>query len=157
MIKKIILWILIISCMIAIFHFSSQKADESKKTSSGFIITVIRLIDVNNTLSPGEIKNISESITTLVRKTAHFSIYAILGILVALLFFEYGIQGKKKVLFTVLWVFLYACSDEFHQTFVEGRSGEIRDIVIDTAGGFCGAVFITMITAFVKRIHKRSD
>lgn len=151
MFKKIILWVLIISCMAAIFAFSSQKATESKKTSSSFITTVIRLLDINKTLSQESIENIAEEITTIVRKSAHFFIYALLGLLVALLFSQYGFKGKRQLLFAVLWVLLYACSDEFHQTFVEGRSGEIRDVLIDTAGGFCGAAFIAM----VKRLYKR--
>lgn len=157
MFKKIILWMLVISCMVTIFAFSSQEATESKKTSSKFITSVIRLLDVNKSLSHQEIENIAEKITTLVRKSAHFSIYALLGLLVALLFSQYGIVGKRQLLFAVLWVFLYACSDEFHQTFVEGRSGEVRDILIDTAGGFCGAGFIIMVVALIKRIHKRRD
>ena len=32
-------------------------------------------------------------------------------------------------------VLLYACSDEIHQTFVAGRSGEVLDVLIDTIGG----------------------
>lgn len=30
--------------------------------------------------------------------------------------------------------FLYACTDEFHQTFVDGRSGTPRDVAIDSIG-----------------------
>ena len=30
--------------------------------------------------------------------------------------------------------FLYAVSDEFHQSFVPGRSASIRDVLIDTIG-----------------------
>ena len=155
MVKKLILWLLVISCMIAIFAFSSQEATESKKTSSLFITTVIRFFDINNSLSQNVIENIAEKITTLVRKSAHFSIYALLGLLVAMLFSQYGFKRGNQLLFAVLWAFLYACSDEFHQTFVAGRSGEIRDVLIDTAGGFCGAVFIIMMTTLIKRKCKR--
>ncbi len=155
MVKKVILWILVISCMGTIFAFSAQEATESKETSSRFITVVIRFFDINNSLSQERIENIAEKITTFVRKSAHFSIYALLGLLVALLFSQYGVIGKRQLIFSVLWVLLYACSDEFHQTFVEGRSGEIRDVLIDTAGGFCGAVFIIMMTALIKRICKR--
>lgn len=157
MFKKIILWVLVLSCMGAIFAFSSQEATESKKTSSRFITAVIRFFDINNSLSQDSIENIAEKITTFVRKSAHFSIYALLGALVALLFSQYGLKGKRQIFFAVLWVLLYACSDEFHQTFVKGRSGEVRDVLIDTAGGFCGAAFVITIIALVKRIRKRRD
>ena len=157
MVKKLVLWLLVISCMSVIFAFSSQEATESEKTSSRFITVVVRLLDINNSLSQESIENIAEKITTFVRKSAHFSIYALLGTLVALLLSQYSLKGKRQLLFAVLWVLLYACSDEFHQTFVEGRSGEIRDVLIDTAGGFCGAAFIITIKALVKRICKRRD
>lgn len=157
MVKKLVLWLLVISCMSVIFAFSSQEATESKKTSSRFITVVVRLLDINNSLSQESIENIAENITTFVRKSAHFSIYALLGALVALLLSQYGLKGKRQLLFAVLWVLLYACSDEFHQTFVEGRSGEIRDVLIDTAGGFCGAAFIITMTTLIKRICKRRD
>jgi VanZ family protein len=34
----------------------------------------------------------------------------------------------------VLLAFAYACSDEYHQTFVDGRTGTVRDVGIDTIG-----------------------
>ena len=42
----------------------------------------------------------------------------------------------------ILFVFLYACTDEFHQLFIEGRSGRFRDVLIDTAGGFLCYIII---------------
>ena len=74
-----------------------------------------------------------------VRKCAHFTIYLILGILVISLLSEYRILNFKTVLYTLLIVFLYACSDEFHQLFVSGRSSEIGDVLIDSSGGFIGS------------------
>ena len=38
----------------------------------------------------------------------------------------------------VLFVFGYACSDEFHQYFIEGREAAFRDVMIDTSGGIVG-------------------
>lgn len=43
---------------------------------------------------------------------------------------------------------LYAVSDEFHQLFVSGRSGEIRDIIIDS----CAATFGVFMLRFSVRI-----
>ncbi len=38
---------------------------------------------------------------------------------------------------TIIICFIYAALDEFHQTFVAGRDGNIRDVFIDTSGSFC--------------------
>ena len=52
------------------------------------------------------------------------------------------------------WIFciLYAMSDEFHQLFVPGRSGEIRDICIDSLGALLGIIIMTCVISIVKFI-----
>ena len=58
---------------------------------------------------------------------------------------------KKVVVSAVISSAVYAATDEFHQLFVEGRSGEIRDILIDTSGALTGALlFIIMVYAWRK-------
>ena len=42
-------------------------------------------------------------------------------------------------------VLLYACSDEVHQTFVAGRSGEVLDVLIDTVGGSLATILYYLI------------
>ena len=46
---------------------------------------------------------------------------------------------------------VYAATDEFHQGFVDGRSPGVRDVFIDTLGGFTATVFITVIAWLVFR------
>jgi VanZ family protein len=78
----------------------------------------VRALDFNNKLNENQIDTIAENLTFIVRKGAHFSIYAVLCIFLALLVKEYGIFGKWRFILSVLVCFLYACSDEFHQIFV---------------------------------------
>ena len=54
------------------------------------------------------------------------------------------IKGNKIYLIALVICFLYACTDEYHQTFVNGRTGQFSDVLIDTAGGAigCGIVLI---------------
>ncbi|MFZ2371781.1 MAG: VanZ family protein, partial [Trichococcus flocculiformis] len=40
----------------------------------------------------------------------------------------------------LLFVFLYASSDEFHQSFIPGRGPAFTDVLIDTAGGLTGII-----------------
>ena len=46
---------------------------------------------------------------------------------------------------------IYAISDEIHQLFVPGRAGQVRDVLIDSAGSFLG---IILVMAFVKLLIK---
>ena len=150
MIKKIILWFLVIGCMATIFLFSSQVAEESKKTSSSVIRTTVEVIDVKKTLTEPQKEKITADLTFVVRKGAHFSIYALLGVLIFLLSREYDFHVKKAFLAAVISSMLYACSDEFHQCFVSGRSGEVRDVIIDTSGAIAGCAVVILITKIRK-------
>lgn len=155
MFRKTVLWTLIILWMVTIFCFSSQEAVESKRTSSKFIISVVDFFDFDNSMSQVEKEIIAEDLTFIVRKGAHFCAYAVFGVLLFWLLGEYNVLKTPQIIFSVSAVFLYACSDEFHQTFVKGRSGEIRDIVIDTLGGLTGVLLIKLFGIIINRIKKR--
>ena len=81
----------------------------------------------------------------LIRKCGHLTEYAVL----ALLLWRALHQSKTnlptwswpKVGGTLLLVFLYASSDEFHQSFVPTRTPLFTDVLIDTAGGAVGLLF----------------
>ena len=78
------------------------------------------------------------------RKLAHFSEYACMGILIFSIVYQW-VMGKKKYLIATLWVFLSAAVDEWHQYFVPGRYASIKDVLLDTCGGICGIVLLTLI------------
>lgn len=62
------------------------------------------------------------------RKLAHITIFAILWLTLAR-----ALDWRRPLLATAIAI-LYAISDEFHQTFVEGRHGTPVDVAIDTLG-----------------------
>lgn len=125
--RKIIYWILLIVWMIGIFIMSNQPASISDSQSEGVIKVLLSIgIDANSIF--GQLANF------IVRKCAHFLEYMVLAILyfnVAKLYFD----KKIVIISTIVFVFVYACSDEFHQLFVPGREGAFRDVLIDTFGG----------------------
>lgn len=143
--KKTVLYILIILWMVLIFSFSNQKADDSAKLSDGVIEKTIGNIYkmTHKNVEDKKLDEIKEEYTHITRKTAHFTIYTILGLLVGLLLKEYNI-GNKVILYGILICMCYAISDEIHQIFVSGRSGEIRDVLIDTCGSTIG-IFLSRI------------
>lgn len=145
MFKKILLWCALICCMSLIFNFSSQEATRSDDVSSNFIKTIVKIVDFNDRLSEEEIEKIAENLNFLIRKAAHFSIYALLGLLFSLLICQYKSIKTNHFLFAIIFCFLYACSDEIHQLFVPGRSGEIKDVLLDTLGGTFGSGIIKIL------------
>ena len=80
----------------------------------------------------------------LLRKLAHVFEYFVLTLLIFSAVLKSG-QNKKTALFSAaVFSLLYAISDEYHQTFVFGRSGNITDVFIDSSGIFL-AVFAAVV------------
>lgn len=50
---------------------------------------------------------------------------------------------------------LYAASDEFHQLFISGRSGEVGDIAIDSIAASIGIIFASYIRKYLERTSLR--
>lgn len=144
--KKTILKILIILWMILIFTLSNQPADDSTQLSDGFISKTIGNIYkiTHKNIKEEKLTEIKTKYTHITRKTAHFTIYLILGLLIGLLLKQYNITTKQIIIYGILICMLYAITDEIHQIFVQGRSGEIRDVLIDTCGSTVGITFMNI-------------
>ena len=144
--KKTILKILIILWMILIFTLSNQPADDSTQLSDGFISKTIGNIYkiTHKNVKEEKLTEIKTKYTHITRKTAHFTIYLILGLLIGLLLKQYNITTKQIIIYGILICMLYAITDEIHQIFVQGRSGEIRDVLIDTCGSTVGITFMNI-------------
>ncbi len=137
MIKKIIKLMLILLVMFTIFNFSADTGSKSTKKSDGLIIKTVEFF-YGRSLDKPEKEKWLKYLVIPVRKSAHFCIYLVLGFLVISFIKEYYILSYKQLLLSLLICILYAISDEVHQLFVPGRSGEIRDIIIDGVGSISG-------------------
>ena len=132
--KAVIAWLAVFMWMGVIFYFSHQPGDVSGETSgrivemiSGAVTTVLPFVDIPE-----------EGLHFVIRKGAHFSVYAVLGLLSFNAFLQSGVKGKKALFFAWLLATAYAGVDEYHQTFIPGRSGEVTDVMIDSAGAITG-------------------
>jgi VanZ like family len=67
------------------------------------------------------------------RKLVHFAEYGLLAFLWARAL-RTRMDARRAALVALVVTSLYAATDEFHQTFVEGRHGSPLDWAIDTAG-----------------------
>lgn len=150
---RIIFWILSIAIMAGIFFFSSQPAEESNDVSDSLTERVLSILFEEFDFLPDDAQTERvESLRFAVRKSAHFSIYAALGITLFAAVYTYGIRLWKKYMISLPIALIYAVSDEVHQRFVPGRSGEIQDVLIDFSGSLCGVIIISLVILIVKKI-----
>ncbi len=154
MVKKIVLWATVALIMTAIFILSSEPAADSDDTSRGFTYTVLSFSEHFRALSETEKLEVVEASQHVVRKTAHFSIYMLLGFL---LFMALWASGLRFFFAAPLIAAFYAAADELHQIFVAGRSGEIRDVMLDFTGALCGAFLALLITKVVLCLRRKAD
>ncbi|MDD2225086.1 MAG: VanZ family protein [Candidatus Shapirobacteria bacterium] len=80
----------------------------------------------------------------LILKSFHLIEYAFLAGLLSLAIF------KKK--WVILIAYLYAISDEIHQSFVPGRTSRLRDTLIDLIGILIGIFIIDKIFSKKKQV-----
>ena len=142
--KKICIALAII-WMGVIFYMSNQPASISSIHSGNTINIISKLPIIGNIMDYLTSINIGEFI---VRKCAHMFSYCILAVLLFMSVYEDNI--KKAIIIAFLGTFLYACSDEFHQLFIPGRSGQFKDVLIDTSG----ALIMLMIIFLWQRKKK---
>ena len=139
--KKIVLFILVLFWMGLIFFFSHQKSVQSDNLSNGLIDKIINVVEYfkGSDFTDNQIELIYKYAVFPIRKLAHFMIYLILGILIYNLLKQYRISNILIV--SILICLIYALTDEIHQLFVFGRSGELKDVLIDIIGSSVG-IFI---------------
>ena len=142
--RKTIPWILTLLLMISIFYLSHQSAEESKDLSNK---TEKVIIDILNKIIPGDSIEIN-IVSHTIRKSAHFFLYFLMGILVRDGLRNMDINGWRALALAMTICILYAISDEVHQLFIVGRSGELRDVFIDGSGSLVG-IFIYNIGYYI--------
>ena len=159
--RKMLFFVPALIWMAVIFWFSSNNGDASSSQSSKVSYIFASAADqaFRLDMSDAERMNFSERISFLVRKTAHFSEYFILGML---LYTAIGINFGKtldlidesmkilhifriRYILPVIIVFGYAGTDELHQYFVPDRCCSFKDVLIDTAGGLASVLMIIFI------------
>ena len=132
--------------MAMIFWFSSRDADLSAMDSTRIGRLVARFL-------AGGFEGWEESakeafvlsIDHAVRKTAHFLEYLVLGFLLSGVFGEYRMRPGKWMQRAWIAGTLYACTDEVHQIFTAGRSCQLSDICLDSAGTLTGVLLFLLI------------
>lgn len=137
----ILFWIFSAICMGVIFYFSAQSADISTEQSN-FVIKLIK-----------KILFWANPSSFIVRKSAHFLEYTGLCLMLnCALIFSYG---ERRIPFAIMIASMYSITDEIHQIFVDGRSCQFIDWVVDTCGAITGAIAFLVICIILDRVVKQ--
>jgi VanZ family protein len=92
----------------------------------------------------------------IIRKCGHLTEYFILSMLILR-----GMRAGQKALYlrwalvTILIVACYAALDEYHQSFVPGRTAAVGDVLIDTTGGIAAQIVASLFVLLGKARDKR--
>lgn len=139
-----------------IFGFSAQDGEQSGSLSQMISEKCVELLHhlAGKNWTEGFMRELAEYFEHPLRKFAHFSEYACMGILLYLLWSQWLRKGRRLYLLIVLWVFCSAGLDEFHQLFVPGRWGSFWDVLLDTCGGAFGMLLCAAAGGIRARLCK---
>lgn len=147
-------WTLVLFWMGVIFYLSHQPADESSALSAGIVEQLIAFFETIT----GKSFSDTDWMHYFIRKGAHLFAYFLLAILLMYAWLQAGWRGANQIIGTLVICVLYATSDEIHQLFIPGRSGEITDVLIDSVGASIGIFTFLIIHKSLQffRKHKKS-
>ena len=97
-----------------------------------------------------------EKVNQILRKNAHGVEYLVLALLVSNAVFLNLKKGKASIVDILFVCLFYAVTDEFHQSFVPGRTSRVSDILIDFLGAVIGMgiyyfFYYKLYTEIIKR------
>ncbi len=143
--------------MCVIFSFSAQTKEESSVVSEGFSYRIVNTTGLffHLHLDEEQVRAIAQAIEGVVRKGAHMTEFAILAVLFYAWMSRWKITRLRRGGFAAAMTIFYACTDEFHQLFVPGRSGRITDVLIDSAGAVIGMALFLLAENIFSAICRR--
>lgn len=149
----------VLAVMGMIFWFSAQTGESSGALSGRIAAWVVRFfVPQVDAFSPAQQQALIYRVGWIIRKAAHFSEFALLGMCLLL----HIRQLKKKIKLSHPWLWswgvgtVYAVSDELHQHFVGGRHCAISDVCIDSSGVIAGVLLMAGLLCWRRRKCKLS-
>ena len=153
---RVIFTFALIACIVFIFSNSMQIGDVSE-TASGRVLLLMKKVFTRLGM-PGAANHLTDHI---VRKLAHFCEYTLEGFLLMLCMRVYSRHPLRHITVPMLGGVLTALTDETIQLFSEGRSSQVTDVWLDSAGVLAGIlVAIVLLLAceglyyHIKRRHE---
>lgn len=134
-----------------IFGLSNMNSDNSNGHSTDILAIFIEdTLEVtnkagitNSTPSESKLAKATNLINAPLRKVMHASVYfglAFIVMIICNIAFDHRRYALSCIIAFAAAV-IFACTDEFHQTLVPGRTGQALDVLIDSAGATLGILF----------------
>jgi len=147
---KLISFVPTILLLLLIFGFSAQDGETSGSLSFEISMFLVKLVSPLLPVSTTEatLVEYAEQLHLYVRKTAHMPEYFLLALSLQLPLATCLSRlsfWKTRIFIGFFCTVVFAALDEFHQTFVPGRSGNVLDVCIDSAGALAAAFCLYVI------------
>ncbi len=133
--------------MYMIFSFSAQSGTTSEELSYriSYEIVTISADVLQKDISEKGAAYYVDKIHFYIRKLAHMTEYFFLAVSISFPLYVYGLRGFPLLLVAGVICVGFACTDEFHQSMVAGRSPSRRDVLIDSVGVLAGILLVRII------------
>lgn len=148
-----------VTWLLVIFIFSAMNATSSSNLTDE-VLKIVEYIRNRNVIINNLFTYLTQnhSIFYVIRKMAHMFVFCVLQIITFNIFRTFNASFLKSSILSMVFVFGYACLDEFHQLFVDGRSGLFSDVIIDTIGGTIGLFttsLVSLLLCLIKKIKQK--
>ena len=146
-IKRLWVWVPTILILCIIYNFSAANGIQSSAMSSGLADKIISFfvsvpfIDFN----PAQEVISLQVLHLFIRKLGHLTEYAALALSMAFALYKYRVNNRRLMSICMVFGFFYAGTDEIHQLFITGRSGQFTDVLIDCLGMSAGVIFFYVL------------
>lgn len=141
-------WLIALIVMVCFIWGNSLVPGEGSGNLSQWVVDVIKSALASLGLPNEWVTNF------VVRKTAHFTEYMVLGLIAMQAFRPHRTTRALPLFATVLTLVLVPSLDETIQLFVGGRAGQVADVMLDCAGALTGAL-LTLLGSFLWRLAHR--
>ena len=144
--RMILCSILLIAALAFIWGNSLRTGTESGAMSGSILQWINKLLQLDETDA--------EKLHFAIRKMAHFTEFACLGILLCWFFSMTGEKGAHLICMPLLFGLLAACVDETIQVFTPDRGPSLIDVWIDTAGVAVGITALLIGYNYIRKNNK---
>lgn len=150
--------ILVGAWMVVIFCFSAQPGETSADLSGSISHLVMKIWNQLFQLgwNEAQVLEMTEIWDYPIRKLAHMTEFGILAVLIFIAIKYYAKVTTMRMRYIIAWAgaVCYAATDEFHQLFVPGRSGNLFDVCVDGTGALIALVLLFLVRSLHGRIRQ---
>ena len=156
--RQIVFLVLSILFAVMIFCFSARNGVESTEDSYSVGREYGRIVHSDfNSWPEEEQLDFAEKVDHPIRKLAHATEYAVFAMLLCGVWLDGRRKRRISVIFAWGTATVYAMTDEFHQLFVPGRSGQVKDVLLDSCGAAVGVLILMLVMLLIRVFCRKQD